>query len=74
MAAMKKVFVIFLTLLLLLSVPFQALATTSVRYIQHGARDEKQNQLIQYWLYLPPASNEATGRSGFAWPYSRRIG
>lgn len=55
---MKKVFVIFLTLLLLLSVSFQALANTTVRYIQHGARDEKQNQLIQYWLYLPPDLKE----------------
>ena len=25
-----------------------------MHYIQHGARDDKQKQLIRYWLYAPP--------------------
>ncbi len=54
METVKKRIALLCAVLLLLSVPCRCSAGTAARFIQHGARDEKQNQLIRYWLYLPP--------------------
>ena len=54
MADIKKRIVAFLSVFLLLSVLVPCPAHASVHFIKHGARDDKQDQLIQYWLYLPP--------------------
>ena len=50
----KKGCVIFLSIALLFSIPQSGQAANPVRFIQHGARDEIQDQLIRYWLYVPP--------------------
>lgn len=54
MAMLKRGAALFLSALLLISMLGNGQAAGTVRYIQHGARDEKQDQLINYWLYLPP--------------------
>ncbi|MBR3107053.1 MAG: peptidoglycan-binding protein [Clostridia bacterium] len=54
MATAKKRISYFLLFVLLFSVPFQNRAGAAVRYVQHGARDDRQKQLIKYWLYAPP--------------------
>ena len=54
MADIKKRIAAFLSVLLLLSVLIPCPAHAAVHFIKHGARDDKSEQLIQYWLYLPP--------------------
>ena len=54
MIPVKKVFVLFLAILLLFPAPEAGLAKNAVHFIKHGARDDNQDQLITYWLYVPP--------------------
>ena len=54
MATAKKSIALVLLIFLLFLVSFHHQAEAAVKYIQHGARDDKQNQLIKYWLYAPP--------------------
>lgn len=54
MADIKKRISAVLSVLLLLSVLVPSHAQSAPRFIKHGARDENRDQLIQYWLCLPP--------------------
>ncbi len=54
MQRVKRTIALLLAALLLFSVPEAGLAKDAVHFIKHGARDENQDQLITYWLYVPP--------------------
>ncbi len=54
MQRVKRAIALLLAALLLFSLPAAGTAKNTVHFIQHGARDENQDQLIKYWLYVPP--------------------